>query len=354
MRILFLAPYPPKEAGSQRYRFEHYLPALDKLGVKYSYHTFLDISTWKIFFKPGNVAKKIWGLCKGFIRRWLLMFTIGKYDYVYIHREVAPLGPPIFEWIIAKLYRKRIIFDFDDAIWIPIISQYNKMPQWLRWFSKTASICKWSYKVSAGNKYLADFASQYNKNVFIIPTVVDTAQVHNRLQQQTTDMPAIGWTGSFSTLKYIDIVLPVLQQLQEKYPFTFVVIADMDPQLKLKSYKFIRWKKETEAEDLLSIHIGLMPLYDDELSRGKCGFKAIQYMSMGIPAVVSPVGVNSVIVDDGINGFICTNNNEWQSTLEKLLTQPALRQQLGVEARKKIESAYSVAITTNDFVSLFS
>jgi glycosyltransferase involved in cell wall biosynthesis len=102
------------------------------------------------------------------------------------------------------------------------------------------------------------------------------------------------------------------------------------------------------------MHIGLMPLYDDEISKGKCGFKAIQYMSLGIPAVVSPVGVNSVIVEEGINGFICNTSAEWKDKLERLLSDTTLRQQLGNEARKKIELRYSVNATKNKFIHLFS
>jgi glycosyltransferase involved in cell wall biosynthesis len=354
MRILFLAPYPVKEAASQRYRFEHYLPYLERKGIEYSYKPFLGDSTWKIFFKPGNAMKKISGLASGYLRRCLLMFTIGRYNYVYIHREAAPIGPPVFEWIISHLFRKKIIYDFDDAIWIPFSSQHNKMGKWLRWFKKVRTICKWSYKVSVGNEYLADFARRYNKNVIVVPTVVNTESIHNRLQEHVTDHPVIGWTGTFSTLKYIDIVLPVLQALQEKREFTFLVIADVDPQLPLKNYRFIKWEKETEAEDLLQMHIGLMPLYDDEMSKGKCGFKAIQYMSLGIPPVVSPVGVNTTIVDNKRNGFICTDPEQWRSALENLLDDALLRQQIGQAARQKIEAAYSVHNTLESFLKLFS
>ena len=177
--------------------------------------------------------------------------------------------------------------------------------------------------------------------------------MYNKLQDQATPLPAIGWTGSFSTLKYIDIVLPVLRELQEQYDFTFVVIADKDPQLELKNYRFIPWSRKTEISDLLSFHIGLMPLYDDDISKGKCGFKAIQYMSLGIPAVVSPVGVNAEIVDDAMNGFLCSTNKDWKRRLEELLTNPILRSNLGQAAREKIKRSYSVQATTKMFLDLF-
>ena len=235
------------------------------------------------------------------------MCTIGKYDFVYIHREAAPLGPPLFEWIIAKIWRKKIIYDFDDAIWIPVASENNKIARYVKWFSKVASICRMSYKVSVGNTFLGEYAGKYCKNIIVVPTVVDTIKSHAQLQDQDTDTPAVGWTGTFSTLKYLDIILPAIKRLQEKYDFTFIVIANKDPQLPLKNYRFIYWSKETEIADLLQLHIGLMPLNNTELEKGKCGFKAIQYMSLGIPAVVSPVGVNLLIITDGENGFVAAD-----------------------------------------------
>ena len=353
MRILFLAPYPTNESPSQRYRFEHYLGSLSSHGMLYDYRPFLDEHSWKIFFKPGNYGKKMLGVFKGFIRRWLLIFTVGKYDFVYIHREAAPLGPPLFEWIITKLWRKKIIYDFDDAIWIPIVSENNKIARYFKWFSKVASICRMSYKVSVGNDFLGNFARKYCRNVIVVPTVVDTEFTHTKMQDHESRSPAVGWTGTFSTLKYLDIVLPVISRLQQKYDFTFIVIANKDPELPLKKYRFIHWKKETEVEDLLSFHIGLMPLFNNEIEKGKCGFKAIQYMSLGIPAIVSPVGVNSVIVSEGVNGFIAVSESDWEEKIVRLLKSSELRRKIGQSARKTIEKAYSVKCTLPVFIQLF-
>jgi glycosyltransferase involved in cell wall biosynthesis len=174
------------------------------------------------------------------------------------------------------------------------------------------------------------------------------------LQQQDTSHPSIGWTGTFSTLIYLDMVLPVLKDLQERYDFIFVVIADKDPALPLKKYKFIKWNSQTEADDLLNFHIGLMPLYDDEISKGKCGFKAIQYMSLGIPAVVSPVGVNTKIIDDGLTGYVCNTPEEWKYRLESLLNNAQLRASMGLVARLKIENYYSVKSSAPLFLQLFN
>lgn len=351
--IYFIVPAPAGISPGQRFRFEHYLDFLNEMNIEYKFSSFYSDTGWAALYSKGRIAKKIAAIVKGFLKRLLDLVHIRKYDFVFIFREATPLGPPFFEFVTHKLLRKRIIYDFDDAIWIPYSSQYNNIAGYFKWFGKIASICKWSYKISVGNDYLAEYARTYNPNVIVIPTVVDTVKVHNEMQDQLTDHPNIGWTGTFSTLKYLDIVLPVLQKLEKEFDFTFNVIADRDPVLPLKNYRFIKWNKATEREDILSMHIGLMPLYDDDFSKGKCGFKAIQYMALGIPAVVSPVGVNSKIVNDGINGFVCNNDLQWEEKLKVLIKNSQLRKNFGIEARKKIEDSYSVLATRDAFVKLF-
>jgi glycosyltransferase involved in cell wall biosynthesis len=136
--------------------------------------------------------------------------------------------------------------------------------------------------------------------------------------------------------------MPVLIELENKYNTVFTLICDIDPFLPLKNCRFIKWTKDTEIEDLPNIHIGLMPLTDDELSKGKCGIKTIQYLSLGIPAVVSPVGINKIIVLEGVHGFHCNDLSQWRSKLELLLINPDLRTTMGNMARARIEANYSV------------
>ncbi|HEX7845512.1 MAG TPA: glycosyltransferase [Chitinophagaceae bacterium] len=352
--IYFIVATPLGILPSQRFRFEHYLPYLDENGVKYKISHYFSMKTRDVLYKKANVWGKVMAIMPGYLKRFGDLFRLIPYNYVYIHREVAPVGPPVFEWIIAKILRKKIVYDFDDAIWVPTMSEHNKKFRFTRSFSKIGKICKWSYVVTVGNKFLADYASQFSKkNVQVIPTVVNTETTHGQLQEQGISKPAIGWTGSFTTLVYLNKVLPVLQRLQNKIDFTFYVIADQDPALPLKNYQFIKWKRDTETEDLLRFHIGLMPLTDDVISRGKCGFKAIQYMALGIPPVVSPVGVNTEIVQDGVNGYICEGENEWEERLEKLLTDENLRKNIGIAARRKIEQQYSVYSTRDMFLDVF-
>jgi glycosyltransferase involved in cell wall biosynthesis len=354
MKIAFLFPYPVGTAPSQRFRFEQYYASLDKAGIQYSQYSFLDQKTWDVLYKPGHSLKKVLGIVKGFLRRMVLMFQLFHYDFVFIHREVTPIGPPIFEWIIAKVLRKKIIYDFDDAIWIPNTSSNNSIVAGIKWHGKVTSICKWAYKVSCGNEYLANYAKQFNENVIINPTTIDTVNLHNLISNHEVTKPVIGWTGSHSTMVYINEILPVINKLNHKYDFDFVVISNKEPDFKMPNLKFIPWNKETEIEDLAKLNIGIMPLTEDLWAKGKCGFKALQYMALGIPALVSPIGVNTTIVNNDVNGFICDTENDWEESLVVLLQNADKRKQLGINARRFIEDNFSIISNENNFLSLFA
>ncbi len=353
VKVLFLTPYPYDTAPGQRFRYEQYLSALTAHGIDYQLDSFMDDAIWEILYRRGLILRKALGILSGFFRRLFSLPGMAKYDFIFIFREASPLGPPIFEWIIAKVLGKKIIYDFDDAIWLANTSESNRIVAGIKWHSKVASICRWSHKVSCGNAYLADYARTYNKNVIVNPTTIDTLHYHNRIKDQHTKSLTIGWTGTHSTIQYLDVIVPILQKLEKKYDFTFTVISNALPAFELKSLRYVKWSKETEIDDLMEFNIGLMPLYDDPWARGKCGFKALQYMSLGIPALVSPVGVNTTIVDHGLNGMICSTASEWENALIALLTDSDLCVRMGMEARKKVETHFSVVSNTGNFISLF-
>lgn len=367
MKILFIVPYPTGEAPSQRFRFEQYFNSLSNKGHTYHISSFLKTYNWRLFYKPGYPINKTSALLQGFAIRILDCFNALRHDFVFIHREVSPIGPPIFEWIIAKILRKKIIYDFDDAIWLTDKLDEGRIEKLLRCRSKVSSICKWSYQISCGNAYLADYAKRFNNNVIINPTTIDTELVHNpkNLKKDTAFKEAdlqitekspvvIGWTGSHSTLKYLESLEEVLIDIELKYEqVSFVVIADRKPEMKLKRLNFIQWNKDTEAEDLFKLDIGIMPLPDDEWTKGKCGFKALQYMALGIPAVASPIGVNTTIIQHGVNGYLADTNKEWLNTLTKLIDQQELREKIGSEAIKSVEKYYSVNANKESFLNLF-
>src|SRR5215211_60185 len=173
-KILFLLPYPLNQAPSQRFRVEAYFPLLAEQQLSFDTNEFLDEAAWKILYKKGATLKKVWAIFGGYIKRLaLVLFSVGRYEYIFIHREAAPLGPPIFEWWLAKVQRKKIIYDFDDAIWIPNVSESNRIVSFLKCFWKVKWICRWSHKISAGNDFLSHYSSRFNTNVVLNPTCVD-------------------------------------------------------------------------------------------------------------------------------------------------------------------------------------
>lgn len=352
-KILILCPYPYDTAPNQRFRHEQYLEILERNGYQYAIKSFIDEQTQRIIYKKGYFFSKVAGILKGYLRRFSHALQARHYDFIFVSREAAPLGPPVFEWMIARLFRKKLIYDFDDAVWLPNTSENNKIVGFLKWHGKIASICKWSYKVSCGNNYLKAYAAQFNNNTVLNPTTIDTDHHHNRLKDQHTERVVIGWTGTHSTIPYLSRLIPVLQQLEQQYDFDFMVISNRAPGFKLRSLKYIPWSKEREIDDLMKFNFGVMPLEDNAWTRGKCGFKALQYMALGMPAVVSPVGVNTQIVTAGVNGFLCESDEDWYQALEQLILNASLREKMGRESRKTIIERYSVSSNASNFLSLF-
>jgi len=299
-------------------------------------------------------------IVSGFAKRCLILFSARQYDFVFIHRETAPIGPPIIEYWLAKILGCRIIYDFDDAIWLTDRKKESLVMRMLKWRSKVSSICRWSYKVSCGNTFLQDYARQFNKQAVYNPTTIDTEHVHNPALYNTTRRAetngiTIGWTGSHSTLKYLEELVPVFEQLAaDERNVEFLVIADHRPGFAVPALVFRPWQETTEIEDLLNIDIGVMPLPDDDWAQGKCGFKALQYMALKIPAVVSPVGVNTTILRHDVEGFHASTQQEWLTLLKELITNPAKRKSMGEKGRERVIHHYSVVANTGNFLDLFT
>ncbi len=353
MRILFLVPYPSGQAPSQRFRFEQYHQLLKNNGYEIEVRSFLDLQTWMILYTDGAWLAKGFGVFKGFFRRIVHLIEAFTSDYVFIHRELTPIGLPIFEWVLSKVMRKRIIYDFDDAIWLPNTSVENKLIASIKCHGKVGSICSWSWKISCGNEFIANYARKFNENVVVNPTTIDPASLKNALKRETKDVATIGWTGTHSTSKYLKKIVPIIQELERSHDFRFLIISNKNPNISLKSVEYRKWRKKSEIEDLMEIDIGIMPLDNDQWAEGKCGFKALQYLALQIPALVSPVGVNKEIVENGVNGYHCDSFEDWRSNLINLMMNMKLRKQLGANGKEKVIQSYSTVSNANNFLSLF-
>ena len=275
-----------------------------------------------------------------------------KFDIIFIFRDALPTGSIKYEKLFQSSGAK-LIYDFDDAIFVLNMSEGNKSLSFLKRPEKTGEIIELCDLVIAGNQYLADYAASYNDNVKIIPTTIDT-DLYQRIQHKK-DKVCIGWSGSVTTIQHFEFAIPFLTRILKKFGdrVYFKVIGDGDYSNEELNIKGLSWNKNTEISDLSEIDIGIMPLPNDEWAKGKCGLKGLQYMALEIATIMSPVGVNTEIIEDGKNGFIANDLEDWVEKISKLIEHPALRIEVGKEARKTVIDQYSVQANRDLYLTYF-
>jgi glycosyltransferase involved in cell wall biosynthesis len=340
VRVLALLPYPVGRAPGQRYRLEQWAPLLASSGVSVTYSAFLSPSDFDLLYEPGRIARKGLAVLTGYAGRLRLLRTLGRFDVAYVYREAALLGSAWLEALIAR--RCPIVFDFDDAIYLSATSDANRAFGFLKRPGKVAALCKLASAVTVGNDTLAAFARCHAARVEVIPSTIDT-DIYRVVHRDTNPRPVIGWTGSPTTAGYLLALGPVLRRLRERHDFELRVIG-ATVTIDGLDVRCLPWRAETEADDLRPIDVGLMPLTDDDWARGKCALKALQYMGLGIPPVVSPIGASAVIVRDGVNGFHAASGDAWVNGLSTLLGDPVLRARLGAAARETVQDHYAARV----------
>lgn len=351
-KVLILTLHRPQRSPSQRFRFEQYLDYLEANGFEFEWSYLLDAAADKAFYASGNLTAKFSILLRSLLKRTLEVIRPARYDMVFVQRECFMLGTAFFEKAFAR--KVPLIIDFDDAIWLPNVSKANKKFAFLKNPKKTESIIRCASLVFAGNEFLANYASQFNEKVMVIPTTIDTERHHNQIRQhQQREKITIGWTGTSTTLKYLKLIEPVLKKLSRVHNVELAVICDRAPELDLDNVRFIPWQLDSEIEDLLQFDIGIMPLTDNRWSKGKCGFKLLQYMALGIPTVASPVGVNKDIVRFGINGYLANTEADWLQHLSALISSVEKRKAMGTAGRQFIEQHYSVKSQQEKYLMAF-
>ncbi len=353
-KILFIAAHRPGRSPSQRFRFEQYLSYFESQGYRCELSWLISEADDKVLYSPGKLFAKLRLFLSSISKRSMDVRRAKDYDVVFVQREAFMTGSYRYEKRISKSGAK-LVFDFDDALWLLDTSDANKKLDWLKDPGKTAKIIAVSHAVIAGNEYLATYARKHNKNVVVIPTTIDTS-VHKKTPSDKKDgRICIGWTGSITTIKHFEYAVPFLLELKKKYgdKIYFKVIGDDTYRNEALGIKGHAWKGDTEVKDLSEIDIGIMPLPDDKWAKGKCGLKGLSYMAMEIPAVMSPVGVNAEIIAEGRNGFLASTNADWVEKISKLIDDAALRQRIGAEARKTVEERYSLNSQKEKYLDCF-
>jgi glycosyltransferase involved in cell wall biosynthesis len=352
-RILYVSAHPRGFAPSQRFRFEQYVDCLAENGFETTFSPIVRQSEYPLLYASGNVPRKALIFARGLATRLRQALTRSDYDVAIVQREAIQLGTTVFESALARSSTK-LVFDFDDAIWLPDTSPANRRLSWLKRPGKVARLVEMSDQVWAGNAYLAEYARQFNAAVNIVPTTIDTDR-HRPCGHEDGARPVcLGWTGSASTLKHFDLAVPVLERLRERYRdgITFKVIGDAAYRNDALGIRGTAWRADSEIDDLCDIDVGLMPLPDDEWAKGKCGLKALQFMALELPVVTSPVGVNVEIIRNGENGYLASTDDEWFERLCTLIDSSDTRRAVGGAGRETVVSRYSVAAQRETYLGL--
>jgi glycosyltransferase involved in cell wall biosynthesis len=270
-----------------------------------------------------GIATSVNKLPKNYIERWKLFASSANYDGVLLHKKTLNY----FDTKILRKHAKKIIYDFDDAIMFSPNKPQDNNTSHYRLFKRTAGLAD---HIIAGNDYLAGYAKKYNDSVVTIPTGLEFDDYQYDITKPNDGKIRLVWIGSRSTLKYLYEIKAALEYTGEDYDNVILrIIADEFFKLDNMLVEEYQWSKETQAENLMECDIGLAPLPDDRFTRGKCGFKILQYYAASLPVVASPVGVNKDFIEKSKGGIIAENFDNWVQALSKLIEDEPIRTAMG-------------------------
>jgi glycosyltransferase involved in cell wall biosynthesis len=357
-KILFIVQHRLNRSPGQRYRCEQYVPYLRQQGFECTYSpVIVDAEEDQALYRSINLLDKAGIFIKSFARRIRDVWRASHYDIVFIYREAFPIGWVFFERLL-KLTGATIVLDFDDAIWLPTVSEVNRSLQWLKNPEKINKIITLSNLVIVGNTYLGAYAKRFNKKVVVFPSTINLDYYKFPLAQSAAKNSGkiiIGWSGSHTTIEHFEIITPVLKKLKEKYGDNVIFKVYGDPDYRNDSLGIVgtAWSHESEVEVIGSFDIGIMPLPDNEWSKGKCAMKGLLYMGMGVPAVLAAVGMNTDVINDGVTGFLAANDEEWFNKLSLLIENNDLRKKIGLAGRSVVEKSFSCQAKHEEYVNIF-
>lgn len=351
MKILVISPHPEGFAPGQRLKYEQYFEYFKKNDIEVIVSPFISEKFLKIIYRKGYILHKIYFTISGYFQRIKDIFRIKKYDGLYIFLYVTPFGPPIFEWVYTKI-QPNFIYDIDDLVYLKRKNRENPIAEKLRGRSKIPFLIKRAKHVITCTPYLDDYAKNFNLNTTDISSTIDTDKYIPKIKKVESLNITIGWSGSHSTVNYLNMLGNVLHQIQAKYGVKILVIGDASFSITNVSVEAINWSLSTEVEDLKRIDIGLYPLPDEKWVYGKSGLKALQYMALGIPTIATAVGANFRIIEDGISGFLVENEIQWYNTIEKLILNPNLRTEIGLRGRERVEKFYSIKANRDKYLNI--
>jgi glycosyltransferase involved in cell wall biosynthesis len=349
MNVLALASYPV-EAAATRYRLEQFAGPLARRGITLTIHPFLDSKLFQQFYQRNALPGTVIGLVKSGLLRLRDVLATNKADVILIQREAMTYGPPLIEWLVARVFKRPMVLDLDDATYVSYTSPtYGRAGRALKWFSKTDNLIRWAAIVTCGNRAIAEYVSSLGATARIIPTVVDTEIFRPAERAAAAGPIVLGWIGTHSTFPYLESIFPVLEQLAKTLQFRLKVVGAGREVISIPGVEIenVPWKLEREVEDFQSLEIGLYPidaaLYSEKWAAGKSGFKAIQYMAVGIPYVATPVGGSAEIGEVGTTHFFASTGDEWRDALKELIVDSDKRKWMGAAGRRHVVAHYGLS-----------
>jgi L-malate glycosyltransferase len=353
-RMLVLCPYPEGVAAGQRLKYEQYFADWRAQGWEIEVSCFMDRAMWDVVWNPGNFISKCLGVLRGHLRRIRDIWRVSGYDLVYIFMWVTPVGTSLFERIIRR-FSKALIYDVEDNI---LGKQQggdalnpNPLARLFKGAGKARFLIRRADHVVTSSPFLNEFCLKTNEKqaCTYISSSVDTERFQPATRYSNEQPVVIGWTGTFSSRIYLDLLSGVFQRLAQKIPFKLRVIGNFDYALPGVDLEVVRWSAAEEVAQLQVLDIGVYPLPIDDWVLGKSGLKAIQYMAFALPCVATEVGTTPMLIRHDENGLLVRTEAEWEQALEALIRDPALRRRLGEAARKDAVAKYSTSAIAGQY-----
>jgi glycosyltransferase involved in cell wall biosynthesis len=353
-RMLVICPHPENRVPGQRLKYEQYFNYFRENGIEVTVKPFMTNRFQDIVYKKGHFLQKIGWTLYGYWSRLILLFSIRKYDLSYVFLWVTPFGPPVFEWLVTKL-SKRMVYDIDDLVYLAESkSNANKLIAGLKGKNKPIFLMKKADHVITCTPYLDEFVRKYNAHTTDISSTIDTERYHPKKDYAIGNRQVVlGWSGSYSTSRYLYLLEPVFRRLTEE-GISFKLLVMGDPAFKIEGIETeaLPWKESYETEVIGRFDIGLYPLPNEKWVYGKSGLKALQYMAMGVPTIATAIGTNFRVMENDVSGFLAADQEEWLVYLRKLIADEQLRQRIGTAGCAVVRDKFSLLANRNTYLSI--
>jgi glycosyltransferase involved in cell wall biosynthesis len=353
-KILVICPCPEDIAPAQRLKYEQYFNSWGENGFDITVSPFFSDRLQQILYTKGNTLEKIYWVIRAYIKRFVEIFTLRRYDLVYIFLWVTPFGFPLMERIFTTI-NPNVVYDIDDLIFMRSLNGVNTKTDFIKGRRKPFLLMKRAKHVITCTPYLTEVAQKYNAEVTDISSTINTSTYQPVNTYKNDHKITLGWSGSHSTAPFLYLLKDVLLELNKRIPFKLIVMGANEFTIEGLDIELVKWSVENEIATLQRFDIGLYPLpLDNDWVLGKSGLKALQYMAVGVPVIATAIGANFRIIQEATTGFLVSSNNEWIEKIEFLINNPEQRQNIGLAGRENVVKNYSIDANIPTYINILN